>query len=123
MAIQFANAHAVVLVRVSESTYPPNSDSLDYYSRSLRATARIQVLRSWKGPFSAGQFIAVATRQECLGFCVPYAFQRGEEVLVFVEDTAQPLSVTTFDVVAGPHVRDAMPELEALSAGSPARRP
>jgi hypothetical protein len=123
-AEEFTNARAVVLVRVSASTYPPEGESTypsdeagrrDYFSRLMRATAKLRVLHSWKGPYSAGASIAVAMPQLCTGQCFPYRFQVGEKVVVFIWDSAEPIFVPPHLVIDAARVKDAISVLDALA--------
>jgi len=124
-AEEFTNSTAVVLVRVIASTYPSQAASTypseaskrDYLLALVRSTAKLKVLRSWKGPYSAGASVAVATPQRlCTGQCIPYPFQVGEEVVVFIGDSAEPISVEPSSVINAAHVKDAIPVLDALAA-------
>jgi hypothetical protein len=124
-AEEFTNARAVVLVRVIASTYPSQALSTypseaskrDYLLALGRSTAKLKVLRSWKGPYSAGASVAVATQQQlCAGQCAPYPFQVGEKVVVFIADSAEPISVAPSSVINAAHVKDAIPVLDALAA-------
>jgi len=124
-AEEFTNARAVVLVGVIASTYPrliastypypSEAARRDYLSRLLGATVKLRVLRSWKGSFSTGASIAVATQQLCTGLCMPYPFQVGEKVVVFIYDSAEPISVSPRSVIDAAHVKDAISALDALA--------
>jgi len=87
-AEQFRAAKVVVLVRLLE---PPQVDPSD---SSLGPLSKFLVIRSWKGPFSAGATITVATAATCYGpsctaFLVPK--QVGQSVMIFSLGDAQPI--------------------------------
>jgi hypothetical protein len=94
----FRAAKVVVLVRLLESPQVDPRDS------SLGPLSKFLVVRSWKGPFSGGATITVATAAMCYGpnctdFLIPK--QVGQLVMIFSLVDAQPiypLSVDGIDV-------------------------
>lgn len=72
------------------------------------ATARIQVLKSWKK--SAPQAVAVSTRTTCA-----FDFHAGEEYLLYVQETAGAFSYTTKRCVGNLPLSQANKALEWLS--------
>jgi hypothetical protein len=85
----FETAHTVILVRVVESTFPAVAD---FSPDSAFARATALVLKSWKGPFSAGRLLHIAPPGDCIGFsCLPYPLQAGDEVLIFSQRTEDPI--------------------------------
>jgi hypothetical protein len=117
IAERFAHAKAVVLVRVIESTFSSQADTWGDDSRSLNYAAKLQVHRSWKGPFSTGTSIAVTWPKLCGGLCFWYPFQVGEEVVIFINHSAGPMSLTVEDEVIDPaHLKDAISVLARVTA-------
>jgi hypothetical protein len=108
---EFHDARAAVLVRVLESTYP-----------SPAVTAKLLVLRSWKGPFPVGTTITAYATEVCAGACIPtYPFQVGQEVLVFLYEEVGPGHIFVYPnaVIDGDHgvrVDDAIRMLDAAAA-------
>jgi hypothetical protein len=79
----------VILVRVVESSFPANADPAHDFSLHK---ASALVLKSWKGPFSAGYLLHIGSPGACFGFsCQPYAVQAGDEVLIFSQGTRDPI--------------------------------
>jgi hypothetical protein len=119
----FQSARAAVLVRVLESTYPspPSKRDSESFSRLWDATAKLLVLRSWKGPFLAGSTISASGKDPCFGPCVPYQFQVGQEVVVFLYEEGEPVhAFAQFpnSVIDGDHgirVEDAVRMLDAAA--------
>jgi hypothetical protein len=68
-------AQVIILVHVVEST-PPST------------RAKVQVLKSWKGPFPAGRVLHVEPPELCgSSTCEPYLFQAGDDqLLIFLFD-------------------------------------
>jgi hypothetical protein len=115
LAQRVAYAKAVVLVQVVESSYPPPAAALDYYIRAINSLAKLRVIRSWKGPYSTGATVTAETQQICGGFCFPYPFQVGQEVVVFTYDAAEPIHAYQGSVIDGSLVAQAIKELDALA--------
>jgi hypothetical protein len=83
---RFRVAKVVVLVRLLE---PPQVDPSD---SSLGPLSKFLVIRSWKGPFSAGATITAATAAMCYGpNCKLYPTQAGQLVLIFSLGDVQPI--------------------------------
>jgi hypothetical protein len=82
----------VILVRVVASTFHPGDSALS--SSSIDERAKVSVLKSWKGPFSAGNVVHVAPNIVCTGSCgSPFDLQNGEEVLIFTNSTEDPIAL------------------------------
>jgi hypothetical protein len=79
---RFARSYAVVLALVQEPTFPPN-DTLP--SLLERETAKLLVLKSWKGPYSVGDYISGGPRPICGGYCPTYPVHVGETFVVLSE--------------------------------------
>jgi hypothetical protein len=97
---RFSFASAVLQVRVVESTHHPSSIRGD--PKAIQLTAKLFVLRSWKGAFPAGTTITAttATQQVCTGICPPpYPLQMGQELVIFLVDTMEPVRVYSGFVV------------------------
>ena len=123
LAQELHNARAAVLVRVLESTYPVPTYSGDRDSmlRMWNATAKLLVLRSWKGQFPVGATITAAAVDMCAGACMPYPFQVGQEVVVFLYEEGEPVHAFAYptsviDGVHGIRVEDAIKTLDAAKA-------
>jgi hypothetical protein len=87
-ADRFRAAKVVALVRLLE---PPQVDSRDLSWGSL---SKFLVLRSWKGPFSAGGTFTAATAAMCYGpscanFLIPK--QVGQVIVLFALGDVQPV--------------------------------
>jgi hypothetical protein len=91
-------ARTVILVRVVESTFRGAADSLPV---STFPSATVLVLRSWKGPFSAGHLLHAAPPGFCAGSrasCQPYPLHAGDEVLIFAQQTDDPIVASEYSV-------------------------
>lgn len=107
-AERFRAAKVVVLVRLLE---PPRVDTRD---SSLGPLSKFLVLRSWKGPFSAGATITAATAALCYGAdCKPNPTQAGQMVLIFSLGDVQP--IYPIISVDGIDVDKKTPELDTLA--------
>jgi hypothetical protein len=116
LAERFNSATAVVLVRVVESTYG-RADTL----HGVTPTAKLLVMRSWKGPFRPGATVDVGTKVLCAGGnCAPYPFQTNQEVVVLVYGPIYGPRQTIFpdpeSVIDGDHVEDAKRVLDEAAA-------
>jgi hypothetical protein len=117
LAERFAHAKAVVFVRVIESTFLQSDSLFEYPSEFYTAT--LEVRHSWKGPLSPGASIAVRTPKFCGGLCFWYPFRVGEEVVVLVNHSGDPSSLTALDeVIDRALVKDAISVLDALATKS-----
>ena len=87
----FEAAQTVILVRIVESTFPTVPDLA--HNPLFIPSASALVLRSWKGPFSAGLLLHLAPPSFCAGSnCQPYPVQAGEEVLIFAQQARDPIT-------------------------------
>src|SRR4029077_4386299 len=68
-------AKAILLVRVLESKPGATPE---------HTTATLQVIKSWKGPYSAGRILLVKAPAivSCAGKCTPYVFQPDDKELL-----------------------------------------
>jgi hypothetical protein len=113
---RFDSAKAVVLVEVLESSYPsPGVAAKAYLGALMTGTAKLRVVRSWKGPYPAGAIITAGPEQICAGLCPVYPFQFGQEVIVFIGDLAEPIHPHEESVLEGSPVEQAAKELDALA--------
>jgi hypothetical protein len=98
----FETAQTVILVRVVNSN--PVTDS-----------AGVKVLKSWKGPFSAGRVLHVEPPAICAGgSCKPYVFQAGDkELLIVVFDAKDREPIGAWDGWVWP-AAESQPLIEAL---------
>lgn len=87
-----------ILVRVVESlpreTFPPEFNSPKMY---VPVRGRVLVLKSWWGPFSAGQVLQVIASVACgdtIWSCTDYPLKVGDELLIVTQSTNQPIFAT-----------------------------
>jgi len=78
-------ARVIILVRVVES-------------RPRSSFARVQVLKSWRGPFPAGRVLRVEPPAACAGAgCVPYRFQAADtELVIFLFDATDRTTIVAW---------------------------
>ena len=102
----FETTQTVVLVRVVESTFPAVANSAPDYDF---AHATALVLKSWKGPFSAGRLLHITPPGGCAGSnCTPYPLQAGDEVLIFTQRTEDPITALQGMVFRAPESQSMM---------------
>jgi hypothetical protein len=94
-----AGSDFVVLARVVETNFPSEANSDSGKIASLTATTRLEVIKSWAGPFSAGSLISAGPPPFATGvWPPPYPFHFGDEVLVFAKHYPRPWSQNLLSV-------------------------
>ena len=106
----FETSQSVILVRVVESTFSAVAGGAD---DPPFPTASALVLRSWKGPFSAGQLVHLVPPYFCAGSnCQPYPVQAGDEVLIFSQQARDPITVMQVNVFRAAESKSMMEVLD-----------
>jgi hypothetical protein len=111
-AERFRAAKVVALVRLLE---PPQIDPRD---SSLGPLSKFLVIRSWRGPFTAGTTITAATAGPCLGpECAPLPTHAGQSAVIYSLGDVQPIYpvISVFGVDEA-NVEKATHELNAFAA-------
>jgi hypothetical protein len=111
-AEQFREAKVVALVRLLKSPQVDPRDS------SWGALSKFLVVRSWKGPFSAGATIIAATSAYCGPFphCETIFKQPGQLAVIVSGGDEQPIYPITKHIVGAANLTKAVVDLDALAA-------
>ena len=112
---RFDAAKLVILVHVTDSTFP-GRDTPDASSQAILGTAKLLVVRSWKGALRSGDSVMAGPPNFFInGSWIPYRVYVGDEVLVFA-DVVDPvwLDSSFCKVINVAHAGDQIAALDSL---------
>jgi hypothetical protein len=123
-------AWTVVLARVVESTFPgpmPQHMTSEEFTRATSATAKVVILKSWRGPFQAGTHVRLANELPLCagsGCMLVTSLPVGDEFVFFSVQDIQPLSASVGQVIEMPEANCMIERLDDLVAkGELTRKP
>ena len=112
---RFDAAKLVILVHVTDSTFP-GRDTPDTSGRAISGTAKLLVVRSWKGALRSGDSVMAGPPNFGInGPWIPYRVYVGDEVLVFA-DVVDPVWLDSFfcKMIDVAHAGDPIAALDSL---------